>query len=114
MDDELALVDLDVDVLLDVDAGKFEAHERVLAVSDNLGGRAETAEYPPLQPRIELPGGAAPQRHLAHRRISLLRRDRHHTGRLPIELELTTLMFHRRVRRQRTAHTPAATVVRTP
>src|SRR5262245_28786166 len=65
-DDELALVDLDIDVLRHVHAGQLEADDGVVAILDDLGGRAEAAEYAGLYPTVDLPGGPGPQRHLAH------------------------------------------------
>src|SRR6478609_6099632 len=53
--DELALVDLDVDVLLDVDTGQLEANDGIVAVSGDLRGRAEAVEHALLHPAVDLP-----------------------------------------------------------
>src|SRR5262245_42040893 len=66
-DHELALVNLDVDVLVDVDAGQFNPDHGGLAVLGDLGGGAEAGEYALLHPAIDIPGRQGPYRHLAHR-----------------------------------------------
>jgi hypothetical protein len=69
VDHQAALVALHVDVLGDVHARQLEAHHRVLALLDDLGGRGEAIEDSLLDPTVDAPRGSGPQRHIAQQRV---------------------------------------------
>src|ERR1700751_3079727 len=98
VDDQGAIVDLDVDVLRYIDAGQFNAYDRVIAVLDDLRGGAERpvvrggGAEEIVDPAVEIPSRTSPNGEIAHCFSSVWL-----TGPLPafyqVKLESTTLKF---------------------
>src|SRR5262245_5637671 len=81
MDHQAAVVDLDVDVLVDVNTRQFQTHHRVVAILDDLRGWPKSAGYwlEPVrrrgrtekvaQPPVGVPGRSRPQCEVTHVRL---------------------------------------------
>jgi hypothetical protein len=68
VDDQAAVVDLDVDVLFDVHARKLQPNHRVLAVLGDLSGGAEPAGY-----RLDPCGRGGRSKEIAHPAVDIRR-----------------------------------------